>query len=545
MGKKDKKSKNKISGAEKTTLKTEKKLDAKQKKKLAAIGEDDIEKVVAEIEKEEARRQCVKEIVVEPPSRRVYFTLTAHPFKDELIMLGGQFHDGRQTLVYGDMFFYNINKQEWTLIKAPCAPPPRCSHQTVATAANNGELWVFGGEFTSPSESQFYHYRDLWVFRFSNKKWEKIMAPNGPSARSGHRMVHTKKQLLVFGGFHDDQRHDYKYFNDVHIFDLETYTWQKIESAGIPPAPRSGCILLPTIDNKLVVYGGYSKIKLKKDVEKGCVHDDMFLLTQVNKNDAIKYKWTSVKQSGVRVSPRCGASATLTQHGANQAFVFGGVYDDDDDEETLRGTFYNDLFALDLEKLHWRAVTLSEKKETTDGTEGTKRRRRRKKQKDETRTSDDEEEEEEGEEENEGSDEKEESEESPSAQSVVVEDDGIFTVTIGPASSRIGSSLPEISSMAITEEKKFRPLPRINAGMAVKHNVLYLYGGMVEEGEREYTLRDFYSLDCRKLDKWNILMADDLSQTWFESSDDSEDSEEDESEESNSQEESENKMDVK
>lgn len=51
---------------------------------------------MAEIEKEEARRQCVKEIVVEPPSRRVYFTLTAHPFKDELIMLGGQFHDGRQ-----------------------------------------------------------------------------------------------------------------------------------------------------------------------------------------------------------------------------------------------------------------------------------------------------------------------------------------------------------------------------------------------------------------------------------------------------------------
>lgn len=39
MGKKDKKNKNKISGAEKTTLKTEKKLDAKQKKKLAALGE--------------------------------------------------------------------------------------------------------------------------------------------------------------------------------------------------------------------------------------------------------------------------------------------------------------------------------------------------------------------------------------------------------------------------------------------------------------------------------------------------------------------------
>lgn len=128
------------------------------------------------------------------------------------------------------------------------------------------------------------------------------------------------------------------------------------------------------------------------------------------------------------MSPRCGASATLIQHGANQAFVFGGVYDNDDDEETLRGTFYNDLFALDLEKLHWHAVTLSEKKETTDGTEGRGKKRRRRKQKDETRKSDDEEEEEEEDGENEGSDEKEESKESSSAQSVVVEDDEIFTV---------------------------------------------------------------------------------------------------------------------
>jgi len=40
MGKKDKKkNKSKISGQVKTTLKTEKKLNAKQKKELAALGE--------------------------------------------------------------------------------------------------------------------------------------------------------------------------------------------------------------------------------------------------------------------------------------------------------------------------------------------------------------------------------------------------------------------------------------------------------------------------------------------------------------------------
>lgn len=37
-----------------------------------------------------------------------------------------------------------------------------------------GQLWIFGGEFTSQSQSQFHHFRDLWVFHFKTKTWEKI-----------------------------------------------------------------------------------------------------------------------------------------------------------------------------------------------------------------------------------------------------------------------------------------------------------------------------------------------------------------------------------
>lgn len=96
-------------------------------------------------------------------------------------------------------------------------------------------------------------------------------------------MVYLKKQLFVFGGFHDNLR-DYKYFNDVHVFNLTTYKWHKLEPSGTPPAPRSGCIVLPTPDNKILVYGGYSKERIKKDVDKGQVHTDMFLLSPESKN---------------------------------------------------------------------------------------------------------------------------------------------------------------------------------------------------------------------------------------------------------------------
>lgn len=147
----------------------------------------------------------------------------------------------------------------------------------VATSANGGQLWVFVGEFTSLSQSQFYHFQDLWVYHIADKKWEKITAPNGPSARSGHRMILQKKKLFVFGGFHDNLR-SYKYFNDVYTFDLEKYEWKKLNVGGIAPSPRSGCVMLPTQDGTILIYGGYSKENIKKDIDKGFVHSDMFIL---------------------------------------------------------------------------------------------------------------------------------------------------------------------------------------------------------------------------------------------------------------------------
>lgn len=44
-------------------------------------------------------------------------------------------------------------------------------------------------------------------------------------------MVLSKKHLIVFGGYNDNGI-DYKYYNDVHLFDLENRTWRKIDPAG-------------------------------------------------------------------------------------------------------------------------------------------------------------------------------------------------------------------------------------------------------------------------------------------------------------------------
>ena len=41
----------------------------------------------------------------------------------------------------------------------------------------------------------------------------------------------------------------------------------------------------------------------------------------------------------------------------------------------------------------------------------------------------------------------------------------------------------------------------------LKGGQLYLYGGILEQGERSYTLNDLWTIDVKKLDKWKQLVV--------------------------------------
>lgn len=58
--------------------------------------QDDIENILSQIEKEEKKRSEVVEVEVSPPSRRLNFSFTAHPEKDQLILYGGEFFNGQK-----------------------------------------------------------------------------------------------------------------------------------------------------------------------------------------------------------------------------------------------------------------------------------------------------------------------------------------------------------------------------------------------------------------------------------------------------------------
>ncbi|XP_075796036.1 kelch domain-containing protein 4 isoform X3 [Pelodiscus sinensis] len=526
MGKKGKKEK-KVKGAEKTAAKMEKKVSKRAKKE-----EEDLEALIAEFQTLDAKKTQIIETACPPPSPRLNASLSAHPERDELILFGGEYFNGQKTFLYNELYFYNIRKNSWSKVDIPSPPPRRCAHQAAAVPQGGGQLWIFGGEFASPNGEQFYHYKDLWVLHLATRTWEQIKVTGGPAGRSGHRMVACKRQLIVFGGFHESAR-DYVYYNDVYAFNLDAFTWTKLSPSGTGPAPRSGCQMATTPEGNVIVYGGYSKQRIKKDVDKGTLHTDMFLLKAEGAGkEEDKWVWNRLSPSGVKPTPRSGFSVAIAPN--NRSLLFGGVHDEEE-EESIEGDFFGDIYFYDMGKNRWFPGQLK-------GPKSEKKKRRRGKKA-----------------EGEGAGEGEAESQPPQGpmeviKEVVAEDGTVMTIKQVVSAPEVEPERSEDEDEEEAEEEasgqQVEPCPRSNAMLAVKHGILYVYGGMFEVGDRQFTLNDLYALDLHKMEDWKVLVEmDPKTQEWLEESesdeegDDVEGAEGGEEEEESSEEESEDEED--
>ena len=272
--------------------------------------------------------------------------------------------------------------------------------------------------------------------------------------------------------------------------------------------PRSACQFFPTGDGRLVVFGGYCKEKGKKGKEKGRAHQDMFLLSQDKHDDTgARWRWQAVKQVGVRPSLRTGISNAVAR---DRVFLFGGVADeeevddesdegteenndedigedidedsdedceedsDEDSDEEVDSTFYNDLFTVTIEgdQATWHRVQLTGRKGEEENIAGGMDKMGLEEPKPV------------------------ESESSKLPSSVVEPSDLSFLGSLGAAG---GAAARDV----------FLPCPRFNSGLVFKGGNLYLFGGQLESGEKDLTLKDFYCLDTKKLDTWNTIIEDD------------------------------------
>ncbi|KAM0033206.1 putative kelch-type beta propeller [Helianthus debilis subsp. tardiflorus] len=523
MGKKTKKPGKGKEKTERKTAKAEEKKARRESKKVSP--EDDIDAILLSIQKEEAKK---KEIHVEEnaprPSPRSNCSLNINPLKEtEMILYGGEFYNGTKTYVYGDLYRYDVNKGDWKLVSSPNSPPPRSAHQAVAW---KNYLYIFGGEFTSPNQERFHHYKDFWMLDLKTNQWEQLNYKGCPSPRSGHRMVLYKHKLVVFGGFYDTLR-EVRYFNDLYVFDLDTFKWQEIKPTPgcLWPSARSGFQLFVHQDD-IYLYGGYSKeiSSDKNSSEKGIVHSDMWVL------DPKTWVWNKVKKGGMPPGPRAGFSMCVHK---NRAVLYGGVVDMETEGDVLMSLFLNELYGFQLDIHRWYPLELRKEKSTKDKIKKIKN--------EETHAP---------------------SDNSDDPMEVVTNDeDENMDCDIDDISSsmekniRVNGTEPAVKSNSKTHdsnskvltpcstlEEVVKPCGRINASMVVGKDTLYIYGGMMEIRDQEITLDDLYALNLSKLDEWKCLIPASESE-WVEASEDDEEDDDDDDDDEDSEDENEEKDD--
>ncbi|KAJ9157740.1 Kelch repeats protein [Pleurostoma richardsiae] len=539
---KDKKSKGEGKQAKKAEKKAkqEKKAEKKAKTKATKVEGSDAEDVDLDEVLEEYRRQQeqflrITETVADaPPKPRSASTFLASPANsNQLLLFGGEYFNGALATFFNDLHVYYVDRDEWRTVTSPNAPLPRSGHAWCRGGNDAGAVYLFGGEFSSPKQGTFYHYNDFWRLDAASREWTRL-EPKGktPPARSGHRMTYFKNYIVLFGGFQDTANQT-RYLADLWLYDTQNFVWHQpvLPPAQLKPEPRSSFTLLPH-EQGAVLYGGYSRVKAtvaagkqtkgggggQRNILKPMVHQDCFFLritppaADAPAGAPPTVRWERRKKpANAPVPTRAGA--TMAFH-KGRGIMFGGVHDVEESEEGMESEFFNGLFAWNVERNRFFPLGLRKPRaQRKAGAGGEQQRVGRR------------------------------------GRAQANEEELLRQL----AALETGASLEEAETMQVDrkvaeeegDDKPARempvsmelPHPRFNAQLAVQDDVLYIYGGTFEKGDREFTLDDMYAIDLGKMDGCKEIFSRQ-NEDWVESEDEDED-EEDEDEDMEDEEEDE------
>ena len=504
----------------------------------------DIDAVLASYAREQEQFLKVTETLCnDPPTARSAATLIASPENaNELFLFGGEYYDGSIARFFNDLFAYNIRRDEWRSIHSRNTPLPRSGHAWTRGGNDGTGIYLFGGEFSSPRQGQFYHYNDLWRLDAKLREWAKIETKSkGPPARSGHRMTCYKQYILLFGGFQDVSVQT-RYLGDMWVYDTLKFEWfePKLPPASQRPDPRSSFTFLPH-ESGAVLYGGYSRVKTSgggsnktsssgksggggtsKTILKPMVHQDTWFLritqptgSSASANDGPPlFRWERRKRPANAPNP-ARAGCTLAYH-KGRGIGFGGVHDIENSEEGIDSEFFNTLDVWNVERNRFFSLSLRRPRasQKRQGAEAQRGRR--------------------------------------GGRGKADEEDLLKNLaaleTKGSDETGHGFSQTSLDSQRLAEEEGEddehedpaknknvvweMPHPRFNAQLTCQNDVLYIYGGTFEKGDREYTFDELWAVDLGKLDGIKEIFRRPLENWMVDEEEDSEDSGEDYDDES-------------
>eukprot|EP00123_Amoebidium_parasiticum_P013889 comp22209_c0_seq1/m.32683 comp22209_c0_seq1/g.32683 ORF comp22209_c0_seq1/g.32683 comp22209_c0_seq1/m.32683 type:complete len:406 (-) comp22209_c0_seq1:59-1276(-) len=271
------------------------------------------------------RKWRVQEVRGERPSRRSGHTTLADSTGTYVYTFGG-YHDGK---CYGELYQLHVASMTWRQVKTSGqAPSVSASHSALV---DGDFLLVFGGSGVpfGHSNSNSLHICDLRTF-----VWHKLECTGDvPCARYGQTMVMTEDghHLYVFGG-----TSGLTFFNDLYRLHLPTRTWERIAQRNQPPSPcyRHEAIIH---GNTMYVIGG------------GHPNPAMTGPIKVYAFDMLRNAWTELKAraavKGGKV-PRDRRSHSCVLHD-NKVYICGG---------TNGVRVFSDLWVLDMATMKWTEI---------------------------------------------------------------------------------------------------------------------------------------------------------------------------------------------
>ncbi|KAG5626122.1 hypothetical protein H5410_011340 [Solanum commersonii] len=176
---------------------------------------------------------------------------------DKMYIFGGN-HNGRYL---SDLQALDLRSWTWSKVEvktsgeAPVAP--FAGHSLIPWGGN--KLISIGGHTKDPSETMQVKVFDMQTHTWSNLK----TYGKPPLSRGGHSVTPTGTSLVIFGG----QDANRSLLNDLHILDLETMTWDEMDTLyniprskvwGVAPSPRSDHAAAVHAERYLLIFGGGS-----------------------------------------------------------------------------------------------------------------------------------------------------------------------------------------------------------------------------------------------------------------------------------------------
>lgn len=263
--------------------------------------------------------------------------------------------------------------------------------------------------------------------------------------------------------------------------------------AQLKPDARSSFTFLPH-EHGAVLYGGYSRVKTtvsanksakgasqgQRNILKPMVHQDCFYLritqpaADAPEGTPPAVRWEKRKKPANTPAPaRIGT--TMGYH-KGRGIMFGGVHDVEQSEEGMDSEFFNQLFAWNIERNRFFPLALRKprvQKKNAGADQRVGRRGRAQANEEELLKN-----------------------LAALQAGSSVEDADNIDIDRKPAEEPEEPEKP-VREMPISMEF---PHPRFNAQLAVQDDVLYIYGGTFEKGDREYTFDDLYAIDLGKMD---------------------------------------------